>query len=187
MSEDSSTSCRDYSADMSALIEDIVGVDGDVANVVAAYNLVTRLQEEDPDLLSGWLHANAKAIIADVINRRLASTRSKARHHAKRRAFAASAKLFAQSGDAEHMSKWLEVRYSVADNTQRRLMDMTGEDLLYVASRYGRNAKAALLEEAFLRALAAKVGNNTVKDVMTPDQIDRVYASFSSGTSTAAS
>jgi hypothetical protein len=180
---------RSFSAEMSQLINDRLEVEtgSDVVPAILAWDLVTQLRDSDPELLNGWLHENAKAFLADMLRRRISSLRSRARIHAGRSDFQRAVSKF-NNGDNAALNSWTSVRYVVNDsNTQRLLLDMNGEDLNYAASRYSRSANAALLEEAFLRALAAKVGKKTVGQVFTEDQIDRMYNSISNRTSIVAS
>jgi hypothetical protein len=179
---------RNFNDEMNAFILEIVGSDGDIVPPVEAWNLVTKLAETDPELLSGWLHLHAKAFVSERIRYHLKSGRSRARVQASASAFAIAARRFEQSGDVVDLGGWMNVRYVVDErSTQRRLSDMNREDLLYVASRYDRTARTALLEEAFHRALAARVGSRTVGEVFTEDQISAMYRDLRGGTNVAAS
>lgn len=178
---------RNFSRDMSQRITEILESSGSsLVPSVAAVGLVFLLQKEDPELLQGWLSAHAPALIAEQIKHRLASARQRARLNASRSAFAADARRFV-GGEVEALSHWRAVRYVVdANNTQRPLLEMNSDDLNYAASRYGRIASSSLLEEAFLRALAGKVGKNTVGEIFTEDQIDAMYSSIGRRTNVAA-
>jgi hypothetical protein len=187
--EDGTSVERDFNAEMNEkIVETFAEIDGDFVSSIVAWDLVTKLMETDPELLSGWLHLHAKSFVAGVLNSHVRSFRAKARSQAKASAFATAARRFEATGDISDLGGWFNVRYVVDDqSTQRRLGEMSQADLLFVASRYGRTARTLLLEEAFHRALAARVGNRTVADVFTEDQISEMYRGLSSGTSTVAS
>jgi hypothetical protein len=186
--EPEDASSRDVNALMNEFILEIVDVEGDIVPPVEAWNLVTKLIETDPELLSAWLHLHAKSFIAEHIRFHLKSARSRARSRATSAAFGESARRFAATGDTAELAGWMNVRYFVdSQSTQRRLGDMTREDLLFVASHYDRTARSALLEEAFTRALAAQVGSRTVAEVFTEEQISEMYRSFRGRTNVAAS
>lgn len=179
---------RDVNALMNEYILEIVNVDGDIVPPIEAWNLVSKLLEIDPELLSDWLHLHAKSFLSERIRFHLRSDRSRARVRASSSAFATAARRFEQSGNAVELDGWMNVRYVVDhQSTQRRLGEMTREDLLFVASNYDRTARIALLEEAFHRALAHRVGSRTVGEVFTEDQISEMYRSIRGGTNIAAS
>lgn len=180
---------RNYSTEMSIRVTRLLAeADSDIIPAVAAWNLVDDLKKTDPDLLTGWLLEHSRTFVAEQIKHRLSSSRARARTNASRSAFASAARAFV-GGDTDAISPWTVVRYAVdGDNTQRRLLDMNRADLTYAASRYGRTAQSALLEEAFLRALAARVGeHSTVGDVCTEIELDKMYSSIQSRTNVEAS
>lgn len=179
---------RDFSGEMSQLITDLLREsDTDIIPSVAATSLVEKLLKVDAGLLDGWLREHARVFLSEQIKHRLASARARARVNASKSAFAADARRFV-GGDSQALSPWLNVRYAVdRDNTQRRLLDMNHDDLIFVATRYSRAAQSSLLEEAFLRALAARVGKKTVGEVFAEEEIDRMYSSIQGRTSTVAS
>lgn len=185
MDEDSG---RNYSAEMSKIITEILlDAEADLIPSVASWTLVSRLKKTDPELLTGWLLEHSSTFLAEQIKHRLASARARARSNAARSAFAADARKFT-GGDSSAISHWKTVRYAVdGENTQRRLLDMNRDDLNFAAARYSRSAHTALLEEAFLLALASRVGQQTVGAVFTENDIDRMYSSIQGRTSIVAS
>jgi hypothetical protein len=179
---------RDVNALMNEHIMEIVSAEGDIVPPVEAWNLVTKLLETDPEMLNAWLLLHAKSFVAERIRFHLKSERSRARQRATSAAFGESARRFAVTGDTTELAGWMNIRYFVDNqSTQRRLGDMTREDLLFVASHYDRTARSALLEEAFTRALAARVGGRSVAEVFTEEQISEMYRSLRGGTNVAAS
>lgn len=179
---------RDYNAEMNELILEIVKTDGDFVPPIEAWNLVTKLMETDPDLLNGWLHLHAKAFVSERIRYHLKSDRARVRQRSAVSAFAAAARRFESSGDSDALAGWLNLRYVIDErSTQRRLSEMTREDLMFVATRYERSARTALLEEAFHRAIAARVGDRTVGEVFSEEELSAMYRNLRGGTHVAAS
>lgn len=162
---------RDYLAEMQAQIEEAMACDAPAA--VVAGRVVDRLLRGDQELLVEYLLLRAADIIRDEIRYLDRSTRARTRAWAGREGFAEAA----AAGD---VTGFLDVRYVVDDTHQRlALRDMTGEHLRYVADQYAASARRALMEEAFLRALAKRVGHGVVADVFSEDDIARLRASIS--------
>lgn len=180
---------RDPVREMNARItEALDAVEGDLIPSVLALEIVQEVRNADPGLLAAWLEEMAPAIVTDAIKGRISAQRSRARAMASRRSFAADARLWTKTGDPSVMSRWSEARYVVdANNTQRFLLEMNRKDLEFAAGVYGRSAKSLMLEEAFLLALAGHVGDRTVGDVFTEDQITEMFSQFRTGTATAVS
>lgn len=168
---------RDYLTDMNEAIEDAIP-DGDYTAPLVAADLVEQLRAEDPDLLAGWLDLRAAVFLADVIARRSNSKRQAARAGAPRKAFAAAARSFADTGDAETLRPFAAEYVVDEDNTRRTVARMTSADCLFVAGRYDETARQAKLEASFHRAVAKKVGGSTVGDVFTEEQYLTMYRSL---------
>lgn len=159
----SKTETRDYVADLRAVI-DAEFHDGDAAPVVAQ-RIVDKLRATDPDLLTGWLNANAVAFVRDAIAHSERSTRAHNRAVARRG-------VFSEGAAAGDVTAFLSTRYVVDGKGHRMaLASMKSEHLRYVAAEYDADAKAARFEAAFMRALAKRVGTGTVSDHFTEQQI----------------
>jgi hypothetical protein len=74
---------RDYLAAMRDVIEAETAA-GNYVSAVVAQHIVNKLAVTDPDLLHGWLNANAASFIRMAINHRDSSTRTRARFQARR-------------------------------------------------------------------------------------------------------
>jgi hypothetical protein len=162
------TTVRDYNADMASLITEGTATPYSVPRVAA--DIVKRLENDDPDLLRGWLWENRYTFVHNYIGDRARSTRSHARMTAKRRAFRDAA----ESGDAAALSGFLHAEYQVADGTYRPLADLTADDLLFVEQGYADEIASRKFEKAFIAALRKRVGTETVGDVFTEEQITAI-------------
>jgi hypothetical protein len=177
---------RDYNAEMNELILEKIPADGDFIPSLAAWSIVSALTETDPELLDGWLRLHAKSFLTELMRAQLRSHRARVRSSAKATAFSSAAKRFEKNGDLAELGGWMKIRYVVDDqSTQRCLGDMDRNDLNFVASRYSRTAQTLLLEEAFHRALASRVGSLKVSEVFTEEQISAMYRNLSGNTHTA--
>ena len=139
---------------------------GDVIASDHAEKLVKRLQQRDPDLLSGWLMVNAVALLsADIRRTWVNERRTKARTE--------MAKAM-QRGDSGAMKRAAQTVFDterfVVDNknTWRILGDMTKKDHTFVAAKYDERSQEAHVRAAFHRALARRLtGNQKTSDVIT--------------------
>lgn len=170
---------RDYAADMRKYIDEYTA-DGDYNAADVSHRIVEKLRGEDRELLYGWLEAHAAETIRAAIARRDASTRAYARSHVKSSVFAQAAQA-AAGGDYEPLKAgYLQAIYVVDGlNTRKALKDMTSSDVLFVASTYTRRARTALMEAAFLKAVAKQIGDRHVGDVFNNEQLAELYNSIS--------
>lgn len=153
---------RDYSADLTAVIDAEMGP-YDAAPLVAA-RIADKLAVTDHDLLSGWLWTHR----VDFLRQHIGLLDRRARTAARR----ATRGEFARAVADGNVTPFLSLRFVVNEDHQRlQLRDMRRQDLLYVADSYERESKVQALEGAFFRALAKKVGNGTVADYYTEEQI----------------
>lgn len=165
-------------AEISARVDEVIGVDADIVPAVAASQLVTDLRENAPALLQEWLDLHAEAILREAITGRIRVMRARARAHAQAGAFARAAKRFEASGDVAELSPF-DVRHVVdGADTQRRVADMTGDDCFFVAERYAISSRRSALLAAFHRAVGQRVGEHTVSDVFSEAEYDRMYRSI---------
>lgn len=176
--DDDDVYTRDHANEMRKVIDSYTRtgepyVAGVVANRIAAW-----LWEHDPDLLSGWLELNAVAFIRQTIASRDAAGRTRARHAARGRTFAAAANAH-QHGDPEPLTDFLNVIAVTANGARKRLSELTAADLHLVAVDYEARARDNRMYATFLRTLEAKVGDKTVGQVYTEDQLVRLWNSIS--------
>lgn len=170
---------RDYAADMRSVI-DAETSGGPYSSPVVAEHIVAKLRVTDPDLLHGWLEAQAVQFVRMAINQRDCSTRTYARTAARRSQFAADAKLH-EAGEADALVKWSTVPFVIEDGTRKRLADLTAADLTFVADTYEQRANENAMTAAFMRALVKRVGKRTVGDVYTDQQLSRMWESLAGG------
>lgn len=163
---------RNYVAEMRAVFD--AEASGEYAIPVVASHIVEKLRATDPELLSGWLDANAVTFIGEALGGRDRSSRSHARAVARRGVFGKAAE-----GDASVLGEFLSLSYVVnEDNLRKPLRSMASTDLTFVAHGYEADAKSARFEAQFFRALAKKVGADTVADHFTEQQISEMRASL---------
>lgn len=170
---------RDFIAEMDAQIEAATQGSNWVPAIVAE-KLVAQLEADDPELLGGWLRAMAVTMLRRVIGLRVHAKRQHSRHNAGGRAFA-DAVDDAKNGDDAALRRigMFSITHRVDDgNTQKLVGEMTGEDHLFVASDYGQQAKPLLMEEAFHKAVAKKVGSKRTSEVFTEAEYEAMYRSI---------
>lgn len=170
---------RDYFAEMREFIENYLGDEPFISNVAAA-EIVQILKVRDPDLLDGWLKAHAVQIVRVAILDIDRSRRSSARVQATRSVFAKAVEK-AEQGDNSDLEPfrtgWLSTRFFV-DGERRLLADLTGADILKIADDYHSRAQSNLMEEAFMRAIAKRVGKRKVGDVMSNETLNQLRRSI---------
>jgi hypothetical protein len=172
---------RDYAAEMRALINAETAT-GPYASTVVAAHIVRKLRATDPDLLHGWLDAQATDFVRQAINERDRSTRTYARTAGRRSAFGDDARRH-EAGQGDALVRWLSVPFPVEDGSRKRLADLTAADLDFVADRYEQRAAENAMTAAFLRALRRKVGRKTVGDCFDDAQLTAMWRSISGGNS----
>lgn len=168
----------DYAAHMREIIDQHTGL-GPYSAPVAATEIAAKLRQTDPELLRGWLDAQAERFIWQAINDRDRSRRSHAVHSAKSSVFRSALSEHLQQGTTAPIRAFLDAPYTVADGTRRRLGALGQDDLNYVADRYDDRARQNGLYAAFLRAIARKVKTGTVDDHFTEEQIAAMWESLS--------
>lgn len=172
------TDLRDYSAEMNAILSNILARSDDMVVSTAAAKLHNDLLERDPDLLSGWLRMHAVAILADAMSQRIRSRRGATRRYQAQARFSDAA----QSGDRHRMSPFM-VRHVVDDHhTSRPVGEMTGNDHLFVASEYDHSARSSAMLASFHRAVARRVGDRKTREVLDEESYARLYDSIAKRT-----
>lgn len=163
---------RDHAAEIRAIIDsETVGTYN--AREVAA-RIVAKLEAADPELLQGFLTASATELIYNTINRRDRSMRG----HVRRMAAAAA---FADDAAKGEVGNWLSVPYSV-NGARKPFGDMTAADLGTVAQAYAWRALENKMVEAFLTAVARRLGKGTVREHYTDEQLAAMWVSITGGT-----
>lgn len=168
---------RNYAAEMRAVIDGATA-SGPYVSGVVAQEIVEKLAANDPDLLDGWLHAQAVGFLRHAINLRDCATRTHARMTSGRSVFGAAA-LAHEAGEAGAMEGWLAVVHVVSEGQRKRIAEMTATDLNYVADDYDARARENALHSAFLRAVAKKVRKGTVSEHFTDAKLAELWQSIS--------
>lgn len=167
---------RNFAAEMRTVM-DSETAGGPYVSAVVAERIVEKLTATDPELLDGWLHAQAVGFLRHAINLRDCSQRTHARLTASRSVFRNAADA-AEAGDTEQLGSFLQTVYVLEDGSRKRLAEMRRPELLFAADGYERKAADMLLQEAFLRALAKKVGSKKVSDVYDENKISELWLSI---------
>lgn len=168
---------RDFAADMRKFIDKMRSGSGSYNAGVLAHEVAQRLLTDDRELLYGFLEAHAVHTIRTMIVAADAATRSYARHNGPASVFADAARTAEEGDDKPLRLGFLQAVYVInSDNDRKALKDMTAEDVLFVAASYDNRAKSALLEAAFLRAVAKKIGKGRVADSFNNVQLAELRA-----------
>lgn len=167
---------RDFATDMRRLIDKERTGNGSYNASVMAHEIANRLLSEDRELLYGWLEAHAVPTIRAAIVAIDAASRSYARKDNVTSLFAEAARQ-AEGGNQEPLRQgFLQAVYVInGENDRKALKDMTAQDVLFVAASYEDRAKSAMLEAAFLRAVAKKIGHGRVADKFTNIQLAELH------------
>jgi len=171
MSED-----RDFSAEMTALIEAELNKPHVVVASQVAAEIVGKLAANDHELLVSWLDIHAEALLAGYIGKRLGSRRAHSRQVFQRGVFAESARRF-EAGDEQAMAPWLQTHFEAREG-QKRLGSFDHDDLEYARGQYVKRANSNAFEAAFMAALAKQVDTGTVADHYTDEEISRMRGSL---------
>lgn len=170
---------RDYTAEMRAHVEAMTNSEESwVAGIVAA-KLVALLREQDPELLQGWLERNAEQFVRAFIVARDGTHRAHNRVIARKQTIR-SAVVSAEQGDDGPLSSFLNNVYEVAGGERRRLRSMRRDDLQFAAGRYRERAAQNTFVGIFLEALAKQVGDGTVEDHFTEQDLTNMWGSLGS-------
>lgn len=170
------TTERDFAAEMRQVIDQHTA-DGPYLPPIAASEVVEKLRANDPDLLDGWLHAQADRFVWQAINDRDRSRRSHVAQTAQRSAFGKAASEHAD-GNRTALRAFLDSPYTVQDGSRRRLADLRHEDLVYVAERYDARARENAMRAAFMTALSKKVKRGVVADHFTEEKLTAMWQSL---------
>lgn len=169
---------RDFAAEMRRTIDESAG-QGDYLPRQLATEIVEKLRANDPELLAGWLDAQAEHFVWQMINDRDRSTRAHARSTSRANAFGDAAKAH-KSGNGAPLRDFLALRFTVADGHRRALASLTAADLMFVGDSYERRERDNSLMKTLMRALAKKVGKRTVGDCYSNEQLCAMFDSFGS-------
>ena len=171
---------RNYLAEMDQLIAEATEGSSWVAPVIAA-KLYAELLENDPELIDGWLHIVGTDALSRAIRGKAAAARARERNRARRGEFADSARNFEKGEDSygvKLLGLFAVMHVVNGDEVRKRAGEMTGADHLYVSERYRARGETALMEAAFHRAVAEKVGDRRTDEAMSLTDYQRLYQSI---------
>lgn len=150
---------------------------GTYTPAIVANRIVRQCRDDDPELLEGWLHMQAEAMIRQAINERDRSQRAAARNSTSRSVFADAAHA-AENGDNSRLRGWIDVHFSLSTGVRMPLREMTKEDLNDVSLQYKVRADSHAMMAAFLRAIANRIGAGAVQDYFSDEELGQMYQSL---------
>lgn len=164
---------RDYCGEVAGIIEKATA-DGDYSAPVLASEIVSDLRDRDPELLAGWLDAQADQFMREAIGAfdRSRRTHASATRRMKRFGQAAAAH---EGGDSEALTPFLDMPFVLADGSRRQLRKMTGPECGFVAGTYEARAAHNRMWAVFFRALEKKLAGRAVDDVYSEEQVAAMF------------
>jgi hypothetical protein len=167
---------RAYATEMAGLI-DVETSRGPYRPREVADLIIETLRTCDPDLLHGWLDVGASDFLYEEIDRRDRSVRANLRRSVRRGVFAEAASAF-EDGDEAPLRGLLDMPLTVADGRRRRLGELNGTELEFVAGGYDRRARDNAFWATFFRVLAEKVGPDPVENHYTEEALKAMFQGF---------
>jgi hypothetical protein len=168
---------RDYGAELRALI-DAERSKGTYNSRTLADKIVEKLVSQDSELLDGWLRLHAGELLWTMINEIDRRERATVQNNAKRIAAGEAVRDFEQ-GNADGLKGFMDTFHVVdAEHTRKRLGDLRAPELEFVANGYASQKRSALLKEAFFRALQKRVGDHTVGEVFSEEEIAAMWTNL---------
>jgi hypothetical protein len=149
----------------------------DYVPAIVAQEVFDHLAEHHPDVLDDALWLSGPDTLRTWINARDHSRRGHAAQRARSSAFRDAADAH-EGGDPTAMRRFLDSPYTVEGGVRRRLGKMRAPDLGYVAGAYEMRAASNALVAGFMRALEREVGDGTVEDRYTEDQVRAMWSSL---------
>lgn len=171
---------RNYLEEMNAAID---AATAGVAYIppVVGQELTKRLLAEDPDLLRGWLYLLAPEFIRMTINKRDHLRRSRSRTASQERF--GRALTDHEAGDSSELLRYagghyLGMRFAVETGERLPLGALGAADLKFIANTYHNRAERNSLREEVIRQVAARVGDRTVGEVYTEEELRTIFESL---------
>lgn len=167
---------RDYAAEMRAVIDGELQAP-EIAVPLVARDVVEKLRANDPELLAGWLDAQADVILTEHIGSRLRSVRQRTRIQGRRSAFGEHVERFEAGSDPASVSSWLTTHFH-GPTGDMHLGRFDHDALVFAKDAYAERAAVNAFESHFFAALAKKVNGGTVADHFTDEQIAAMRSSL---------
>ena len=173
---------RNYLAEMDARITELTEGSGWIAADLA-HKLFSTLSIHDPELLEGWLIETGPDSIRRHIQARTRARRAQERKRAAAGRFAHYAKDYESATNKDTAGERLSGMFAVLhvvnpDGVQKRASEMSGKEHSFVADGYHIRGRAALMEAAFHRAVAEKVGDQRTDEVFSIEKYEEMYRSI---------
>ena len=156
---------RDYVREMDALFAKIIDDRPSYVLRDVAAEARQWCQDNDPDLLLGWLGMQAEDLLWQSLTRREAGQRARASTANKHAVFQAA--LDSASGPdkaaARDYLSMLDTRFACNINQERKKYgQMTKEEVMFVASTYARLENRSRLKRLFHEAVAGGLGEGEI-------------------------
>jgi hypothetical protein len=151
---------------------------GEVVARMVADDLIGKLRLADPEFLARWLDIRAGETLGAYVRERLNSQRSYARSMHRRSVFAHAAVEFELTGESSAFALFDSLVVVGPDNLRKRFGDLTRDDCLFVAAKYGASRREAEAYERFHQKLAERLGDKTVREVYSEAQCIAMLGSF---------
>lgn len=169
---------RDYVGEMRELIDlRTAGLTGYVA-IEVAKQLVVELRETDPELLAGWLDAQAEQFIREMITARDRSIRSRQVHVARSAEFGSAMNAAQRTGNTATLTRFLSTPFTVEGEVRKPLGAMNHADLLFVKDEYERRSRENRMYARIMDKLAQTVTTGTVSDHYSEAQLATLFGFF---------
>lgn len=158
---------RDFLSDMAKKITDAIPDEGEFKAMDVAEKVLLEVEQHDPELLTGWLKAQALSIISNQVTMRRGYLVRQATRQ-KPTKFQEAAKKFEETGEEEPLSVFTQTIAVSSDNLVRRVGRLTKADCTWISDQRTKAAKTLAFEGAFYAAVAKKIPDGKVlEDVMT--------------------
>ncbi len=147
---------------------------------VVAGKIIAQLEEQDPELLAGWLRERAHDMLRDHIAGASRSRNARARKKAKGKRFFLAAQAFTEDGDYGPISLYTAEHVVDFDNSRKRACDMTGAEHKFVADFvYREPGNRLLMLAAFHDAIADRLRpDQPMSEVVTESDYVLMYRSI---------
>ena len=167
---------RNYVQEMDRLLARLINDRDSFVLREIANEALTWCQENDPELLEGWLALQAEDMLWHMLTKRQAGERAKATRVNNHAVFQGALESAEQGGDkraAKSYLSMLDARYACNPQHEHKKYGlMTREEVNYVANTYARLENRSKLRRMFHEAVAAGLGEGeTVGDKFTPARL----------------
>lgn len=157
---------RDYVKEMDDLFEKIIdNRDGYILRDIASEAL-TWCQENDPELLEGWLKLQAEDLMWHTLSRRESRDRARSSLTNRHAVFEEALRSAGPGGDREKAQGYLsmlDTRFVCnQDQVRKKYGQMTKTEVLFVANTYGRLEQRSRLRRLFHETVAEQLKEGQV-------------------------